>query len=250
MSSLAIVIPALNEERAIRSVVEGALAQCGRVIVIDDGSTDATSERVADLPITLIRHATAQGKAQALRDGFRHAAELGVDAVLTMDGDGQHDATDIPRLIAAARKFPNHIVIGARLLDRQHQPGSRRFGNDSADWWVAWVCGRRIVDTQSGQRYYPQAAVQLALMLPREGFTFESEILIEAVEHGIGAVSVPIASRYEIGARASHFRPFRDVARITGMIASRLICGGLMPLRFWRARRSVPLVFDPDEAPP
>lgn len=250
MSGLAVVIPALNEERAIRAVVNAALAQCDRVIVVDDGSADATSERVADLPVALIRHETPQGKAQALRDGFRRAVELGADAVLTMDGDGQHDAADIPRLVAAAGKYPNRIVIGARLRGRERQPGARRFGNNAADWWVAWVCGRRIADTQSGQRYYPLAALQLALALPREGFAFESEILIEAAEHGIDFVSVPIASRYEPGARASHFRPFRDVARITRMIAWRLIRGGLMPLRFRRALRSVPLVFDPDETLP
>src|SRR5690348_16448887 len=78
---IAVVIPALNEERAIRGVVESVLALCPNVIVIDDGSTDHTIERIADLPVTLIRHATPLGKGQGLRDGFRKARELGFDAV-------------------------------------------------------------------------------------------------------------------------------------------------------------------------
>ena len=77
-----VVIPALNEERAIRGVVVSAMAICEHVIVVDDGSTDATVERIADLPLTLIRHDKPLGKGQGLRDGFRKALELGFDAVI------------------------------------------------------------------------------------------------------------------------------------------------------------------------
>ncbi len=236
-----VVIPALNEERAIRGVAEEALGVCATVIVVDDGSTDRTSEAIADLPLERIRHAQPQGKALALRDGFKRALELGCDGVLTMDGDGQHAAADLPRLLAAAKRYPNHIVIGARLLGKDAQPDKNRIGNQQADFWVSWACGQRIVDTQSGQRYYPRAVVELALALPHDGFVFESEILIEAAERDIRAVSVPIASRYEEDRRASHFKPFRDVTRITRMIAWRLVRSGFMPRNYWRAR-SVPAI--------
>jgi glycosyltransferase involved in cell wall biosynthesis len=132
-----VVIPALNEERAIREVVEEALANCGRVIVVDDGSSDRTSAVIADLPVERIRHARPMGKATALRDGFRRALELGADGVLTMDGDGQHAAADLPRLLAAAKQYPNSIVIGARLRSKNAQPGKNRFGNQQADFWVS-----------------------------------------------------------------------------------------------------------------
>ena len=134
---VAIVIPALNEERAIRGVVESVLAISPNVIVIDDGSTDATVEHIADLPITLIRHATPLGKGQGLRDGFRKARALGFDAVVTMDGDGQHLASDIPRILAAARHYPEHLVIGARIRNRENQPKARRRANDLADWGIS-----------------------------------------------------------------------------------------------------------------
>lgn len=240
-----VVIPALNEERAIRDVAVDALRYCEKVIVVDDGSSDRTSEVIADLPLERIRHARPQGKALALCDGFERALELGAAGVLTMDGDGQHAAADLPRLLAAAERYPDHIVIGARLVDKDTQPGKNRFGNQQADFWVSWVCGQRIVDTQSGQRYYPRAVIELALTLPQHGFVFESEILIEAANRGIRAVSVPIKSSYEDDRRASHFKPFRDVGRITRMIAGRLLRAGLMPRNYWRARTVPPIIIDP-----
>src|SRR5690348_12897645 len=99
---IAVVIPALNESLRIRGVVEGALAHCPRVIVVDDGSDDDTVARLEGLPITLLRHSERRGKGASLRDGFREALRKGARAVVTMDGDGQHSADDIPRLLAAA----------------------------------------------------------------------------------------------------------------------------------------------------
>jgi glycosyltransferase involved in cell wall biosynthesis len=91
LGRVAILIPALNEELAIRRVVEAALAVLPDVIVIDDGSTDGTLQEIGDLPVTVIRHATPKGKGESLRDGFREALRRGFDAVVAMDGDGQHE---------------------------------------------------------------------------------------------------------------------------------------------------------------
>ena len=239
-----VVIPALNEERAIRAVVQEALSYCGHVIVIDDGSTDGTVAALDGLPIDLIRHTAPTGKAQALLDGFALAIKRGARGVLTMDGDGQHAAADLPRLLAAAAQYPNHIVIGARLLSREVAPGKNKFGNQQADFWVSWACGQRVVDSQSGQRFYPRAAIEIALQLTDGGFVLESEILIEAARHGIRTVSVPIEARYDENRRASHFRPLRDVTRITRMIAWRLIRGGFMPVNYWRAQTRPPIIVD------
>jgi len=240
-----VVIPALNEERAIRGVVAEALLHCAQVIVVDDGSSDRTSEVIADLPIKHIRHDRPLGKARALQDGFRRALELHCDGALTMDGDGQHAAADLPRLLAAAAQYPEHIVIGARLRCRDNAPGKNRFGNQQADFWVSWACGQRIVDSQSGQRYYPRAVIELALQLPNDGFVFESEILIEAARRGIRTLSVPIETRYADDRRASHFRPLHDVLRISRMIAWRLLRGGFMPRNYWRARTMPAIIVDP-----
>ena len=242
---IAVVIPALNEERAIRGVVESVLAICPNVIVVDDGSTDATVERIAGLPLTLIRHTTPLGKGQGLRDGFRKARELGFDAVITMDGDGQHLAADIPRLLAAAQRYPEHIVIGARIRGREKQPKARRRANAVADWGISWGCGLPVADTQSGQRYYPRRALELA-DLAADGFVFEAAILIAATrELGLGVVSVPIEARYHAGARRSHFRPVIDVTRTTWYTILRVIHYGHVVASYRRSHGRPPCVTDP-----
>ncbi|MBO9661835.1 glycosyltransferase family 2 protein [Dokdonella sp.] len=242
---VAVVIPALNEERAIRGVVESVLALCPHVILVDDGSTDATLERVAGLPITVIRHPTPLGKGQGLRDGFRKARELGFDAVIAMDGDGQHLAADIPRLLAAARRYPEHIVIGARLKNRENQPPARRRANAVADWGISWGCGVPVADTQSGQRYYPRGALELA-DLEADDFVFEAAILIAAArEKRLGIVSVPIESRYHGEFRASHFRPVRDIARIVWYTLRRVIHYGHVVDSYRRSHSTPPQVVDP-----
>jgi glycosyltransferase involved in cell wall biosynthesis len=242
---VAVVIPALNEERAIRGVVESVLAICPNVIVVDDGSTDATCERIADLPITLIRHASSLGKGQGLRDGFRKARELGFDAVIAMDGDGQHLATDVPRMLAAARAYPEHIVIGARIRNRENQPLARRRANAVADWGISWGCGIPVADTQSGQRYYPLAALEL-VELAADDFVFEAALLIAAArEKNVGIVSIPIESRYQGEFRTSHFRPVRDVTRITLYTAQRILHYGRMVQSYRRAHGTPPLIHDP-----
>ena len=212
---IAIVIPALNEALRIRGVVEGALAQCRRVIVVDDGSDDDTVARIADLPVALLQHPRRMGKGASLRDGFREALRQGARAVLTMDGDGQHSAADIPRMLEAANRYPGYIVIGARLRRRSQKPILRRLANEFGDWGLAWGTGYQIADSQSGQRLYP-AAVAALDDVPGEDFVFEAQIMISAARRlGTRCVSVPIESRYKCvhssdEFRASHFRPLRD----------------------------------------
>jgi len=248
-----VVVPCLNEALAIRKLLDGVLAHCRDVIVIDDGSTDDTANIVAQLPVTLIRHPERRGKGEALRAGFREALRRGASGVLTMDGDGQHDPADIPRILAAARRFPGAMIIGARMLERHRQPNARRRANDFADWGISWGCGQPVADTQSGQRWYPLAAVEL-VDLPAEDFVFEAAILIAASRDlDMPVVSIPIACRYDAGARHSHFRPVRDVARITWFTIRRVAHYGHL-LRSYRASHdSAPQVYDPKhllDAPP
>ena len=239
-----VLIPCLNEEAAIQSVVESVLALGAPVIVIDDGSDDRTPEIVAALPVTLLRHTHRRGKGEALRRGFREALRQGYDAVVTMDGDGQHLASDIPRIAAAAARYPDHIVIGARLLDRDQQPKGRRRANAVADWGVSWACAQPVADTQSGQRWYPRAALEL-VDLPAENFVFEAAILIVASrEKKLGVVSVPIASRYHGSFRPSHFSPVRDVVRITVYTVGRVVHYGHIMASHRRSRGAPTIVQD------
>jgi glycosyltransferase involved in cell wall biosynthesis len=239
---VAIVIPALNEAAAIRGVAQAALAVCPTVILVDDGSTDATLANVADLPLVLVRHDRPRGKGAALRAGFRQALALRCSAVVTMDGDGQHDAADVPRLLAAARDYPGHIIIGARLLERQQQPAHRRRANDMADWGVGWACGQAVVDSQSGQRYYPRAVLEVADRAG-EGFVFETDLLIEASRAlGLGIAAVPIRSRYHADFRASHFKAVPDFLRIAGHVGWQIVRRGGVWRSLRKARRHPALV--------
>ena len=247
---VAVLIPALNESLRIREVVEGALAHCPNVIVVDDGSTDGTHECIADLPVILLRHAQRQGKGEALRDGFREARQRGFKGALTMDGDGQHAASDLPRLLEAANRHPDSIIIGARLRNRAQQPTYRRLANEFGDWGLAWGTGYQIADSQSGQRFYPEAVMALE-DIPGQGFVFEAQIVISAARRlGTRCVSVPIESRYRHAGsdeqfRASHFRPLADLYRITSHIVLQALRYGGLPAVYRSIQAHPPLIDDP-----
>lgn len=248
--NVAVVIPALNEALRIRGVVEGALARCPNVIVVDDGSQDGTAGRIVDLPVTVLRHAQRLGKGASLRDGFAEALRRGFRGIVTMDGDGQHAADDIPRLLDAGNRYPGHIVIGARLRKRALQPAYRRMANHFGDWGIAWGTGYRIADTQSGQRLYPAEVAALG-DVPGEDFVFEAQILISAARQlGTRCVSIPIESRYQCEGsdeefRASHFKPMRDFTRITGHIVAQVLRRGSMPSVYRSIRANPALIDDP-----
>lgn len=249
---IAIVIPAFNEALRIREVATAALNQNMDVIVVDDGSTDATAERISDLPVVLLQHARRQGKGASLRSGFAEARRRGYEGVITMDGDGQHRAGDIPALLAAAAEWPGAIIIGARIEKRDRQPAHRRWANDFGDWGIGWACGQRIVDTQSGQRFYPAAVLEVA-DLETGDFVYEADLLIEASSRlGTRCVSVPIESRYRHAGsdeqfRPSHFRPLRDLRRIVAHVIRRIRSSGRARL-LYRASRSAPALIHEGQA--
>jgi len=223
------VIPAYNEVATVRDVAERALAQLPEVIVVDDGSTDGTADMLAGLPVTLVRNPRNLGKAVSLWRGISLALAEGARAVVTLDADGQHRPEDIPRLLAAHRRDPAALVVGARLHGGADIPTERYYANRFANFWIAWAAGQRMQDTQSGFRVYP---VPLLLALPPRvrraaSFVFESEVLIEAGRRGTRLEWVPIPAIYEPRGRPSHFRPIVDVALITRMVAWKLLSHGL-----------------------
>jgi glycosyltransferase involved in cell wall biosynthesis len=249
-NNVVVLVPALNEALRIRDVVTGALAHCANVIVVDDGSDDDTCARIADLPVIVLRHPRRMGKGASLRDGFAEALRRGFEGVLTMDGDGQHAAEDIPRLLDAGNRHPGAVIIGARLRKRSQQPLYRRLANEFGDWGIAWGTGYQIADSQSGQRLYP-AAVAALDDVPGENFVFEAQILISAARRlGTRCVSVPIESRYKSvhsaeEFRASHFKPFRDFSRITRHIVMQAVRHGGVPAVYRSIRANPPVIDDP-----
>lgn len=248
---LTVIIPALDEARTIRGIVQRTLAVCADVAVIDDGSRDGTADALAGLPVTVLRHDANRGKAAALRTGFAWALASGAGAIVTQDGDGQHRPEDIPRLVQAARRHPDRLVIAARLLGREDYPLARNLANRWADFWISWAAGHRVVDSQSGQRLYP-AALLRAIPLDRlaGGFAFEGETVIRAARCGFLTVAVPIVAIHHADGRRSHFRPVRDFACIGRMVAGSLLRSGMNPRGLWRSLRDSPLVVQVREPTP
>lgn len=228
-AGLAAVIPAFNEAATIRDVASRALRQLAHVIVVDDGSTDTTAAELEGLPVKLLRNPENQGKAAALWRGMQYALAQGVEAVVTLDADGQHEPEDVPRLLAAHQSDPRAMVIGARLHDRSKIPMARYCANRFANFWIAWAAGVPLADSQSGFRIYPAALLKSVDVAHDRsaGFVFESEILIEAGRRGMLILTVPIRAIYSSHGRASHFRELLDTARIVHMVAWKLLSRGL-----------------------
>jgi len=231
-SDCVVVIPAFNEAATIRAVVKRVLLQVEQVIVVDDGSTDGTSDELSDLDVTVLKNSKNSGKAASLLHGFKYATQQGCSAVVTLDGDGQHAPEEIPRLLEAAADRPGYIIVTARLINREAAPPLRLFANKFADFWVSWASGYPVVDSQSGFRLYPAALLE-SIVLTRcraEGFVFESKIFIEAAKQRFYSVVVPVESIYLPDRRESHYRPVTDTSRIVLMIAWQLFKrGGYLP---------------------
>lgn len=225
----AVVIPAYNEAATIRDVAQRARRQADLVIVVDDGSSDGTAAALADLDVVLLRNDGNLGKAASLRRGADEALRRGAQAIVTLDGDGQHFPEDIALLLRAWRAAPEHIAIGSRLHRRGHIPRARYWANRVANFWIGLAAGYAIADSQSGFRVYPARLLREARVRcdRSRSFVFESEILIEAARRGVLATCVPVQVAYNGRARASHFRPVLDIARIVRMVAWRLVSQGL-----------------------
>lgn len=250
VDSVVILIPAYNEAATIRDLVQRALKIAPNVVVVDDGSTDATLAQLNGLPIEVLRNERNLGKGASLRKGFDFAFGHGAQRVVTLDGDGQHLPEDIPRLLSTAKRFPNHIVIGARLHDKKNFPARRYYANQMARFWISWAAGYPIADTQSGFRVYP--ATLISQFKPGDiasnGFTYESEVLIAAADKNVRSVAVSIPGIYPKQARASHFRPVYDIGRIVLMVAGRLLSRGLYPAGLWRSL-NLPMAIDAGPMP-
>ncbi|MGR8935461.1 MAG: glycosyltransferase family 2 protein [Gammaproteobacteria bacterium] len=250
MENFAVVIPAYNEANTIGALIDSVLPHAPEIIVVNDASSDNTAAIVKQKPVLLIEHAHNRGKAAALASAFAKARELRLDFVISMDGDGQHDASDIPKFLAARTRYPQHLIVGARLYNREQAPKSRLFFNRFANFWVSWAAGRAIADSQCGFRLYPLAIVERVNVrkAKKHSFVFESEVLVDTSRQGFGVVFVPIRSCYPDNRRKSHFRPVYDIVQITLMVAKKLLRRGLYPLGLVKSVLDKPVIVGDESA--
>jgi len=211
-----VVIPAHDEGTTVGDVVRRA-GRHAPVIVVDDGSTDGTAAAARAAGAEVLRHARRRGKAQALRTGVAAARARGATHVVTLDADGQHHPDDVPALLSAAG--PRTLVMGTRPLGSDELPAGRAEAIVVAGFFVNWASGLRLADTQSGFRVYPMTLLD-EVPAYRDGFVFETEVLLAAVARGWLVREVPVRALRRAGSR-SRFRPIVDGAAIGVHLAAR-----------------------------
>jgi len=209
-----ILIPTYNNARTLKRVIDSVLDHSPYVIIVNDGSTDDTSEILKQYQnLTQIHHPQNAGKGMALRNGFKKALELGYDYAITIDSDGQHFATDIPGFIEEIQANGEQLLIGSRNMKQEGVPGKSSFGNNFSNFWFWFETGIRLEDTQSGYRLYPLRKIPKHFFTNK--FEFEIEVIVRSAWNGVRVKNIPIEILYDPNERVSHFRPFKDFTRIS-----------------------------------
>jgi glycosyltransferase involved in cell wall biosynthesis len=221
-ASFAALIPALDCAATIAEVVRGCREHVSLVLVVDDGSSDATADEARSAGAEVCSHGANVGKGAALLSGLRCLEERGFSHAMSLDGDGEHSPSEIPALRAESASHPGALVIGSRRIESE-VAAIKRFGNAFANAWVRIATGRDLGDTQCGQRVYPIAPT-LALRAVGRRFEFETEILIRAARAGMEIRSVPVRVHYPPPEhRRSHYDKVWDTMRIIDMVVGFLL---------------------------
>ena len=213
--NVCLLIPAYHEAKAIGQVLSEACEVMESVVVVDDGSQDATAQIAEDSGVIVIRHQVNSGKGAALRTGFQYVLDHGYDAVITMDSDGQHAVDDIPGFLEAFKNRGSGVIIGSRMGDISTMPSFRRFTNRTSSFIGSLLVRQKLSDSQSGFRLI-SADVLRAVELETSGYEMESEILIKASRAGFRISSVPIKTIY--GEEISKIDPVADTCRFLRLL--------------------------------
>jgi glycosyltransferase involved in cell wall biosynthesis len=206
------VVPAYQEGPRIAAVVAGVRRHLP-VLVVDDGSTDDTAAQAEAAGATVIRQIPNAGKGAALRAGFAYALDHGAPAVLTLDGDGQHDPDEIPAFLAAYERSAAELVIGRR--DFGSMPLLRRVSNTLGRMAISVAVGQDVPDNQSGYRLVGRRLMTALLDSRESGFEFEVEMIARCLALGMPIEWLPIRTIYR--GEPSHIRPwahFRSFLRV------------------------------------
>jgi len=196
LARVVVIIPAFNEERSIGSIVLRLHELVETVIVIDDGSQDATAEVARLAGARVVNHPSNRGYGAAIRTGLAAAKELNPPAVVLMDADGQHRVEDVPQVAQPVLDGQADVVVGSRFADaRTRVPAVRRLAQHGLTWLSNVGSGVRLTDSQSGLRAFGPQAIS-ALMLRSTSMAAASEMQFLASEAHLRVQEVPIEIRY------------------------------------------------------
>jgi glycosyltransferase involved in cell wall biosynthesis len=215
-----IAVPVYNNGATLKEVVGRCRSLMERVVVVDDGSTDAdAAELLADMDVVVLRHERNLGKGRAILTASRHIEDNGGLYMITIDADGQHDPRDIRKFLPLLREDRADLVIGSRDFGVPNVPATSRFGRSFANFWLKVETGRSVDDCQSGFRAYPVRYLN-RMTFRGARYDFEAEVLARAAWAGLGLRTVGIGVVYPPqDRRVSHFKPFLDNLRLTGIHA-------------------------------
>ncbi|MDD2679462.1 MAG: glycosyltransferase family 2 protein [Candidatus Omnitrophica bacterium] len=212
---ICIIIPTYNESKEIFRLVKEVKEQNPDVLVVDDGSRDNTAQIASDAGAVVLRNQVNAGKGACLRKGFAYALTHDFEAVITMDGDGQHLPQDLQYFICLAGLSQSDILIGNRMLQTQNMPLIRIITNKFMSWLISCLCKQDIPDTQCGFRLI-KTHVLKKITLETAKYEIETEILLKAARGGFKIESVPITTVYR--GQKSQINPFLDTLRFLKFI--------------------------------
>lgn len=217
-TNVAALIPCYFEERFIGDVARRVRMQLDTVLVVDDGSTDATESAARAAGVEVIKHSVNQGKGAAIKTGLRTLAErAGIEYALILDGDGQHAPEEIPRFLAAANETRAPMLVGNRMSDVEKMPFVRKLTNRFMSSQISAVCGQEIPDTQCGFRMIHRELIPAMVDIGTTKFDYETEMLVVAARQGCRIAAVPVSTIY--GDEKSKIHPVRDTVRFYQMMA-------------------------------
>lgn len=214
---ICVVIPAYNEAKHIKDVVNSALKFVTTVVVVDDGSCDSTSDEAKSAGAIVIKHEHNKGKGVALGTGLRYALDNGFDMAITMDADGQHLSEEIPIFLEAYQRTCAHVILGNRMNNPAAMPLIRRLTNRFMSKLLSRMMKQKIPDTQCGFRLFLKETIPVVLQVEASRFSAESEVLLRLSHNGFSLVSVPISVIYRD--EKSKIRPIADTIRFFKMLS-------------------------------
>lgn len=216
-TNVAALIPCYFEERFIADVARRVKAQLDTVLVVDDGSTDATEANARTAEVEVIRHPVNQGKGAAIKTGLQALmSRPGLEYALILDGDGQHAPEEIPRFLAAANQTRAPMLVGNRMSDLEMMPWVRKMTNRFMSWQISRVCGQFVPDTQCGFRMLHHTLLPAVVAIVTTKFDFETEMLVVSARRGCAIGAVPVSTIY--GDEKSKIHPIRDTIRFYQMM--------------------------------
>jgi len=192
------IIPAYDAEESLAEVIDGLFEygfKSRDILVVDDGSSDRTSEIAHAKGVSVISHPANKGKGAALKTGFKYAIDEDYDAVLTLDADMQHPPEYALKFIETATETGADVVIGNRLDDLSTMPFHRRFSNLTTTFFVRVWTGKRIGDSQCGYRFI-KTDILKKINLRTNYYQTETEFILEAARNGAEFASVPVPTIY------------------------------------------------------